>query len=164
MSGEFRLRVYYEDTDAAGIVYYANYLKFIERARTEALLGLGLSQTGLRERFGIVFVVREVAVSYLAPARLEDQLVVTTRAGADRRGAAGDGAGRLAGRGLPREVPGDARLPPAGRPAGADPGRGQGGARPAAAARERPLDSTRDFRQKRRENGLWSRAEPDERG
>ena len=82
MSGEFRLRVYYEDTDAAGIVYYANYLKFIERARTEALLGLGLSQTGLRERFGIVFVVREVAVSYLAPARLEDQLVVTTRGGA----------------------------------------------------------------------------------
>ena len=77
---EFRLRVYYEDTDAGGIVYYANYLKFIERARTEALLALDLSQTSLRERHGVLFVVREVTVRYLAPARLEDQLVVTTRA------------------------------------------------------------------------------------
>jgi acyl-CoA thioester hydrolase len=81
MSHAFRLRVYYEDTDAGGIVYYANYLKFIERARTEALLEAGLSQTELRERFGIIFAVREVQVTYLAPARLEDQLVVTTRAG-----------------------------------------------------------------------------------
>lgn len=80
MSFDYRLRVYYEDTDAAGIVYYANYLKFIERARTEALLAAGMSQTGLRARFGVVFAVREVQVSYLAPARLEDQLVVTTRA------------------------------------------------------------------------------------
>lgn len=75
---EFRLRVYYEDTDAAGIVYYANYLKFMERARTEALLAEGFSQTALRERHSVVFAVREVAVSYLAPARLEDQLVVRT--------------------------------------------------------------------------------------
>jgi acyl-CoA thioester hydrolase len=81
MSHAFRLRVYYEDTDAGGIVYYANYLKFIERARTEALLEAGLSQTELRERFGIIFAVREVQVTYLAPARLEDQLVVTTQAG-----------------------------------------------------------------------------------
>ena len=81
MSFEHRLRVYYEDTDAAGIVYYANYLKFIERARTEALLAAGLSQTAIRERHGVVFAVRELAISYLAPARLEDQLVVTTRAG-----------------------------------------------------------------------------------
>jgi acyl-CoA thioester hydrolase len=72
-----RLRVYYEDTDAGGIVYYANYLKFAERARTEALLALGLSQTDLRERYGVVFAVREAEVRYLAPARLEDQLVVT---------------------------------------------------------------------------------------
>ena len=77
MAFEFRLRVYYEDTDAGGIVYYANYLKFIERARTEALLSLGLSQTVLRERHGVLFVVREVQLRYLAPARLEDQLVVT---------------------------------------------------------------------------------------
>ena len=78
---EFRLRVYYEDTDAGGIVYYVNYLKFIERARTEALLALGLSQTALREEHGVLFVVREVSARFLAPARLEDQLVVTTRAG-----------------------------------------------------------------------------------
>ncbi len=81
MSFEYRLRVYYEDTDAAGIVYYANYLKFIERARTEALLSMGLSQTGIRARHGLVFAVRDVVLSFLAPARLEDQLVVTTRAG-----------------------------------------------------------------------------------
>lgn len=78
LPAEFRLRVYYEDTDAAGIVYYANYLKFMERARTEALLAAGFSQTALRERHGVVFAVRDVAVSYLAPARLEDQLVVKT--------------------------------------------------------------------------------------
>lgn len=77
---QFRLRVYYEDTDAGGIVYYANYLKFIERARTEALLASGLSQTTLREEHGVLFVVREVTARFLAPARLEDQLVVTTRA------------------------------------------------------------------------------------
>lgn len=76
--GEFRLRVYYEDTDAAGIVYYANYLKFIERARTEALLSAGFRQTDLRDRHGLVFAVREVTVTYLSPARLEDQLVVRT--------------------------------------------------------------------------------------
>jgi acyl-CoA thioester hydrolase len=82
MTFDYPLRVYYEDTDAGGIVYYANYLKFIERARTEALLTLGLSQTALRARFGLLFAVREVAVSYLAPARFEDQLVVTTQVGA----------------------------------------------------------------------------------
>ena len=84
MSGaaEFRLRVYYEDTDAAGIVYYANYLKFIERARTDALIGLGISQTDLRERLGVVFAVREITARFLAPARLEDQLVVITEVAA----------------------------------------------------------------------------------
>jgi acyl-CoA thioester hydrolase len=82
MSFEFRLRVYYEDTDAGGIVYYANYLKFIERARTEALLGLGFSQTALRDAHGILFAVRAVSADFLAPARLEDQLVVSTTAGA----------------------------------------------------------------------------------
>ncbi len=78
MPHQFNLRVYYEDTDAAGVVYYANYLKFIERARTEALIALGLSQPDLTKRFGITFVVRAVTVDYLAPARLEDKLVVTT--------------------------------------------------------------------------------------
>ena len=79
MNFEYRLRVYWEDTDAGGIVYYANYLKFIERARTEALLAAGLSQTAIRERHGVIFAVREVQATSLAPARLEDQLVVTTR-------------------------------------------------------------------------------------
>ncbi|MFO1208909.1 MAG: tol-pal system-associated acyl-CoA thioesterase [Amaricoccus sp.] len=78
MTAEFRLRVYWEDTDAGGIVYYANYLKFAERARTEALLGLGIRQTELRERLGILFAVREVLASYQASAKLEDQLLVTT--------------------------------------------------------------------------------------
>jgi acyl-CoA thioester hydrolase len=73
------LRVYWEDTDAAGIVYYANYLKFTERARTEALLARGIRQTALRARLNVVFVVREASVRYLRPAHLEDQLVVTTR-------------------------------------------------------------------------------------
>jgi acyl-CoA thioester hydrolase len=82
MSFEYRLRVYWEDTDAGGIVYYANYLKFIERARTEALIALGLSQTELRARLGLVFAVRALSAEFLAPARLEDQLLVTTRAGA----------------------------------------------------------------------------------
>ena len=78
MSFRFPLRVYYEDTDAGGIVYYANYLKFIERARSEALLARGISQTAIREAQGVIFAVRAVAVDYLAPARLEDELVVTT--------------------------------------------------------------------------------------
>lgn len=79
MAHEFSLRVYYEDTDAAGIVYYANYLKFIERARTEALSELGIDQVALKARDGVVFVVRAVTVDYRAPAQLMDRLVVTTR-------------------------------------------------------------------------------------
>lgn len=78
MSARFTLRVYYEDTDAGGIVYYANYLKFIERARTEALLDLGVSQTALHAGSGLVFAVRAVTASYNAPARLEDRLEVVT--------------------------------------------------------------------------------------
>jgi len=71
------VRVYYEDTDAGGVVYYANYLKFAERARTEWLRAMGFEQTELGERHGIVFVVRSVAVEYLAPARFNDELRVT---------------------------------------------------------------------------------------
>jgi acyl-CoA thioester hydrolase len=74
----FRLRVYYEDTDLAGIVYYANYLKFIERARTEALIAMGIDQAAMRARDGVVFAVRRVEVDYLAPARFQDELTVTT--------------------------------------------------------------------------------------
>ncbi|CAN5618586.1 tol-pal system-associated acyl-CoA thioesterase [soil metagenome] len=80
MPHRFHLRVYWEDTDAAGIVYHANYLKFAERARTEALIARGLSQTGIRARHGLVFAVREAHLRFRASARLEDQLVVTTEA------------------------------------------------------------------------------------
>jgi len=71
------IRTYWEDTDGGGIVYYANYLKFAERARTEWLRALGHDQSELRDRLGIVFVVRECRVRYRAPARLDDLLDVT---------------------------------------------------------------------------------------
>ncbi len=70
--------VYYEDTDAAGVVYYANYLRFCERARTEALRTLGFEQQRLMQEKAIGFVVRHVEADYLAPARLDDQLMVYT--------------------------------------------------------------------------------------
>ena len=70
------IRVYWEDTDGGGIVYYANYLKFAERARTEWLRALGHDQTELREKQGVVFVVRECRIRYRAPARLDDVLEV----------------------------------------------------------------------------------------
>ena len=73
---EWPVRVYYEDTDAGGVVYYANYLKFMERARTEWLRRLGFDQTLLMRDSGIVFAVRQVNVDYLLPARLDDELVV----------------------------------------------------------------------------------------
>lgn len=76
----FGLRVYYEDTDLAGIVYYANYLKFIERARTEAMIALGIDQMALKATAGIVFAVARVEVDYRAPGRFQDRLTVTTLA------------------------------------------------------------------------------------
>ena len=78
MSHSFAIRVYYEDTDLAGIVYYANYLKFIERARTEWVRSLGIDQTRLRAEQGLVFAVRRVEADYLRPAKFEDELCVTT--------------------------------------------------------------------------------------
>jgi acyl-CoA thioester hydrolase len=72
------LRVYYEDTDAAGIVYHANYLKFAERGRTEMLRSLGFGHRRLGQESGVGFAVRRCLVDYLAPARLEDALVVDT--------------------------------------------------------------------------------------
>ncbi len=73
------VRVYYEDTDAAGIVYYANYLKFVERARTEWLRALGLDHRTLAERHGVRFAVRRCVVDYRRPAQLDDLLTVETR-------------------------------------------------------------------------------------
>ncbi len=70
------LRVYYEDTDLAGIVYYANYLKFIERGRSEFLRARGIDQAALKAEQGIVFAVRRVEADYLSPARFDDLLCV----------------------------------------------------------------------------------------
>ena len=76
---EVSIRVYYEDTDLAGIVYYATYLRFIERARTEWVRGLGVDQGALKRDQGIVFAVRRVEADYLQPARFDDLLTVTTQ-------------------------------------------------------------------------------------
>ena len=70
-------RVYWEDTDGGGVVYYANYLKFMERARTEWLRAQGHSQAELAEQFGFVFAVVEVKVNYRRPARLDDELIIS---------------------------------------------------------------------------------------
>ena len=79
MAFEFPIRVYWEDTDAGGIVFYANYLKFFERARTEWLRSLGLGQQRLREQTGGMFVVTDARLRYLRPARLDDELIVTAQ-------------------------------------------------------------------------------------
>lgn len=73
----WRARVYWEDTDGGGIVYYANYLRFLERARTEWLRSLGYSQRALAEDPGIVFTVVSLEVDYRRPAKLDDELVIT---------------------------------------------------------------------------------------
>jgi acyl-CoA thioester hydrolase len=80
VAGQHRLavRVYYEDTDAVGVVYHANYLRFAERARTEMLRCLGLEHSGLSASLGLAFTVRRCLVDYLAPAHLDDRLEVRT--------------------------------------------------------------------------------------
>ncbi|HEY2560895.1 MAG TPA: tol-pal system-associated acyl-CoA thioesterase [Caldimonas sp.] len=77
--GGFRvpIRIYWEDTDAAGIVFYANYLKFFERARTEWLRGFGFGQEALRRETGVAFVVSETSLRFLKPARLDDVVDVS---------------------------------------------------------------------------------------
>ena len=71
-----KLKVYYEDTDAGGVVYYANYLKFLERARTEALLTIGLSNSIIKDKFGAYIIVKSCNIDYKKPAYLEDNLCV----------------------------------------------------------------------------------------
>lgn len=73
------IRVYYEDTDAAGVVYYANYLRFCERARTEWLRALGFEQRRMLAEHGLAFVVRALSADYVSSARLDDALTVETR-------------------------------------------------------------------------------------
>jgi len=75
----FPVRVYYEDTDAGGVVYYANYLKFLERARTEWLRALGADQTRLAGEHRVQFVVHSLSIDYRRPARLDDVLIVRSR-------------------------------------------------------------------------------------
>ncbi|MGB2357031.1 MAG: tol-pal system-associated acyl-CoA thioesterase [Paracoccaceae bacterium] len=77
---KFKLSVYYEDTDLAGIVYYANYLKFIERARSEWVQALGIDQMRLKAEYGVVFAVRRIEADYLQAAKFGDRLQVRTRA------------------------------------------------------------------------------------
>jgi acyl-CoA thioester hydrolase len=83
------LRIYYEDTDAAGIVYYANWLRFLERGRTEMLRLLGQEHSGLRDARGVNWVVRRCTIDYLKPARLDDVIEVITSCG-ELRGASLD--------------------------------------------------------------------------
>lgn len=78
MVHRFALRVYYEDTDLAGIVYYANYLKFIERGRSEWLRDLGIDQMRIKADTGVVFAVRRLEADYLRPAQFGDDLLVET--------------------------------------------------------------------------------------
>lgn len=77
MTFDFPVRIYWEDTDAGGIVFYANYLKFFERARTEWLRAAGVEQHQLREDTGLIFVVAATSLRYLAPAKLDDLLTIT---------------------------------------------------------------------------------------
>ena len=77
MTGAYRYRVYWEDTDAGGVVYHARYLAFFERARSDWLLGLGFPQVDMRERDNRLFAVSRMDIEFLQPARLEDELDVT---------------------------------------------------------------------------------------
>ena len=73
------IRIYYEDTDAGGVVYHTNYIKFMERARTEWLRNLGFEQDELRDNHGVIFAVRSVQVDYYLPAKFNDELMVSSK-------------------------------------------------------------------------------------
>ena len=102
------LRVYWEDTDAGGVVFYANYLKFCERARTEWLRHLGVGQQALRDATGAIFVVTDTRLRYRAPARLDDMLDVTVAL--RQRGAASMTIAQQAWRGTTLLVEGEIRI------------------------------------------------------
>ena len=72
----FTVKVYYEDTDAGGVVYYANYLKYLERARSEAIYSLGYTNSSILERFGVLLIVKSCNIEYKKPARFEDTLEI----------------------------------------------------------------------------------------
>ena len=73
---KYKVKVFYEDTDAGGVVYYANYLKFFERARTEVITEIGLSNKKLLDKFGVLIIVKSCNIDYKKPAKLEDQLEI----------------------------------------------------------------------------------------
>tara|TARA_B100001540_G_C15604605_1_gene550162 strand:- start:389 stop:787 length:399 start_codon:yes stop_codon:yes gene_type:complete len=75
---KFRVKVYYEDTDAGGVVYYANYLKFLERARSEAIYSLGYTNSGLFESYGVLLIVKSCNIEYKKPAKFEDKLDIVS--------------------------------------------------------------------------------------
>ena len=80
MDHKYKFRTYYEDTDAAGVIFYANYFKFTERARTELIYErLKLKRLELKEKFDVIFVVKSLTSKYIAPAKFEDQLVVISK-------------------------------------------------------------------------------------
>ena len=72
----FKVKIYYEDTDAGGVVYYANYLKFLERARSEAIYSLGYTNSSILEQFGVLLIVKSCNIEYKKPARFEDTLEI----------------------------------------------------------------------------------------
>ena len=73
---KFDLKIYYEDTDAGGVVFYANYLKYLERARTEAIYSLGYTNTKLKDKYDIIIIVKSCNINYIKSAKFEDRLVV----------------------------------------------------------------------------------------
>ncbi len=79
MEFKSRFKVYYEDTDSGGVVYYANYLKFLERARTDAIISIDFSNSKLIEKFGIYIIVKSCNINFLKPAKLEDNLNIISR-------------------------------------------------------------------------------------
>ncbi len=80
MDHKYRVRIYYEDTDAGGVVFYANYFKFTERARTELIYEkLKLKHIELKEKFDVIFVVKSLSSKYIAPAKFEDDLIVISK-------------------------------------------------------------------------------------
>lgn len=74
----FKVKVYYEDTDSGGVVYYANYLKFLERARTQLLLNNNYTNTLIKEKFDIIFIVKSCNINFIYPAKLDDNLSIST--------------------------------------------------------------------------------------
>tara|TARA_Y100000768_G_C23790114_1_gene592188 strand:- start:325 stop:717 length:393 start_codon:yes stop_codon:yes gene_type:complete len=79
LKGEFKIKIYYEDTDSGGVVYYANYLKFLERARTEMISSLGLSNRKLLDDYKILIIVKSCKIEYKKPLMLEDLIVVKSK-------------------------------------------------------------------------------------